>query len=187
MTTEDKKIEGHAYDGIEELDNSLPQWWLLTFYGTIVFAAAYFLYYSIGNGPTLQQEFHQDQRENVALQMQSSKNVVQVDESGLLAISKNPERQAAGKEIFGKYCVACHGAVGQGGIGPNLTDDYWLHGSKPSQILKTITSGVEGTAMQAWGNLLKPEEIQSAMAYVKSIRGSNPPGAKAPQGELVKE
>ncbi len=94
---------------------------------------------------------------------------------------------AAGKEIFTKNCVSCHGNLGQGGIGPNLTDDYWLHGAGIENVGNTIYYGVTVKGMIAWGPLLKEKEIEQVAGYVISLRGSNPPGAKAPQGELVKE
>lgn len=187
MTTEDKKIEGHAYDGIEELDNSLPQWWLLTFYGTIIFSAIYFLYYVIGNGPGLHQEYMQDKVALEAIVAKNSSGSGPGDAAALLALVKNPEKQKAGKPIYDTRCASCHGTAGQGGIGPNLADDYWIHGGKPAEVLATISNGVGDKGMPPWGGMLSNDDLQSVLAYVKSLRGTNPAGAKAPQGDLVKE
>lgn len=187
MSEEGNKIVGHSYDGIEELDHSLPRWWLLTFYGTILFSALYFVYYSMGDGPTLFQEYN---REKVALEVAQAKNTSgggPADETKLLATIKNPEKQKHGKEVYQTRCASCHGAEGQGGIGPNLTDDYWIHGNKPSQIVATIVNGVGDKGMPPWGPLLSEDDIFSLTAYIKSIHGTNPAGAKAPQGELIKE
>jgi cytochrome c oxidase cbb3-type subunit III len=102
------------------------------------------------------------------------------------SLIKDAATLAPGKDIFSKNCISCHGNLGQGGIGPNLTDDYWLHGSGIENVGNTIYYGVTVKGMIAWGQLLKEKEIEQVANYVLSLRGSNPPGAKAPQGDLVK-
>jgi len=186
MSEEEKKIVGHAYDGIEELDNSLPRWWLLTFYGTIIFSAFYFFYYSMSDGPTLTQEFQKNIATLEVTQAKSS-GEGEVDETALLAAVKSPDKQKHGKEVYQTRCASCHGADGQGGIGPNLTDNYWIHGGKPAEILATITNGVGDKGMPPWGPMLSQDDLQSLVAFIKSIHGTTPPGAKAPQGDLMKE
>ncbi|MBL7826011.1 MAG: c-type cytochrome, partial [Saprospiraceae bacterium] len=105
------------------------------------------------------------------------------DQTSLLhRTAANPENMAAGKIVFNSYCILCHGHQGQGGIGPNLTDPYWLHGGKPASILQTVVYGVPEKGMPVWGNMLTPKEIGEIVAYIQSIQGSNPPDAKAPQG-----
>ncbi|MBL7828467.1 MAG: c-type cytochrome [Saprospiraceae bacterium] len=105
------------------------------------------------------------------------------DQTSLLhRTAANPENMAAGKVIFNNYCILCHGHQGQGGIGPNLTDPYWLHGGKPASVLHTVVYGVPEKGMPVWGNMLTPKEIGEIVAYIQSIQGSNPPDAKAPQG-----
>jgi cytochrome c oxidase cbb3-type subunit 3 len=101
-----------------------------------------------------------------------------------LAVFHDPAQVAAGRQLFAVRCAVCHGASAQGVIGPNLTDDYWLHGGKPSQIVATITNGVPDKGMVTWKGVLSPDEIKQAAAYVMSIHGSKPAGAKAPQGAL---
>ena len=108
-------------------------------------------------------------------------------EEELRALLSLPARVQAGKSIFQVRCASCHGAEGQGGIGPNLTDDYWLHGGKMTEIRDTVTRGVPEKGMPPWGALLKKDEIHSVVAFIKSIRGSQPPNAKAPQGVKVEE
>ena len=184
---EGHKLEGHSYDGIDELDNSLPRWWLWSFYLTIIFAIGYFAYYSLGNGPTLVKEYEDAKGEYDVAQSVKKESVKIASEDELKAFLKDPARIKSGHDIFQSKCLACHGAQGQGGIGANLTDDYWLHGGKLSEILKTVTNGVLDKGMPPWGQVLKQDELYSVAVFVKSLRGSNPPGAKPAQGELVKE
>ena len=184
--SDDKNLNtGHCYDGIEELDNRLPNWWLATLYGTIVFAIGYFGYYVMGSGPSLTQTY---EREHAAAEyaayLRGDTNAGPT-EAELLAVLKEPVRVREGQGVFSARCVACHGDHGQGGIGPNLTDDYWLHGGKLAEIAKTVSKGVPEKGMPPWGPVLQDRELRSVVAYIRSLRGSNPAGAKAPQGERV--
>ena len=173
----------HFYDGIEEHDNFLPRWWLGILYGSMIFAAGYYAYYELGPGPTLTQEYVADvQQHDAKVAAQAGAHESFTDEQ-YLAYVKQPAHIAAGKVVFDGKCVACHGAQGQGVIGPNMTDDYWIHGAKFADLEKTITNGVADKGMPPWGPLLKPDEIHAVIAFIRSIRGSNPPNPKAPQGE----
>jgi cytochrome c oxidase cbb3-type subunit 3 len=107
------------------------------------------------------------------------------DES-LLLMTSVPDRLAEGRALFEQFCVVCHASEGQGNVGPNLTDAYWLHGNKPLDIHKTVTEGVPDKGMAAWGNQLGPRRVQTVVAYVLTLIGKNVPG-KAPQGDLVTE
>ena len=185
MSNDAKKTD-HNYDGIEELDNSLPNWWLGILYGTIVFAAVYLVYYEIGDGPSLKKEYDQEHARLEYQAFESGQGKKEISEADLKAILKNPERIKQGEAVFTSKCFSCHGAHGQGGIGPNLTDDYWIHGGKLTEIARTISNGVADKGMPPWGPLLKEDEIQSLVAFIRSIRGSHPAQAKAPQGDLVK-
>ena len=186
MSNSDKKIEGHEYDGISELDNGLPSWWLNGFYLTILFALAYFGYYTLGSGPSLVDEYKKDQEAH-EVAMAAKPSAAEMSEEKLTAIFKDPAQVKLGGATFSKQCVSCHRAQGQGGIGPNLTDDHWIHGGKLTQIMKTVAEGVLDKGMPPWKAVLTPEELPAVVAYVKSLKGSNPPGAKAPQGEKVSE
>jgi cytochrome c oxidase cbb3-type subunit 3 len=170
------------HDGIEELDNQLPNWWLGTLYGTIAFAVIYGIYYTLGGGPSQTEELAHEQArwESVYARPESVKVLTKPE---LVAIFKDPARQAQGQAVFRAKCAACHGSQGQGGIGPNLTDRFWLHGGKPLSILKTITSGVPEKGMPPWGSILSQDEIHDAAAYIRSLAGTSPPNPKAPQGE----
>lgn len=184
---EGKIIEGHEYDGIQELDNPLPNWWLMTFYITIAFAVVYFIYYSLGPGPDLNQEL----QINMAKLQEKIPQKPQgpgLDEAKLAALAKDPGEIKKGEGVYKTRCASCHGDQGQGLIGPNLTDKFWIHGKgNLPEIAKVIKDGVSDKGMPPWGTLLKEDELLAVTAYVKSLKGTNPPGAKAPQGDEVKE
>ncbi len=173
---------GHDYDGIRELDNQLPTWWLWSFYLTVIFSVPYVAYYHAFNGPTLNQEYAREQ-EAIAFQ-QASKPAqgALYTESSLLEATKDSNRLAQGKQAFSIKCVSCHGAHGQGGIGPNLTDEYWLHGRTLVEIAKTVDQGVLDKGMPGWRAMMSSDELISIVAFVNSLQGTNPAGAKAPQG-----
>jgi cytochrome c oxidase cbb3-type subunit 3 len=181
-TTE--KLMDHAYDGIQELDNPLPKWWLYGFYMCIVFSGVYFAYYQMGPGPSLISVYD----ERVAALKASRKEDTGGFQNELLEKMHGDHAfQTMAATMFAEKCAACHGGEGQGIIGPNLTDAYWIHGGKPNQILKTITTGVGDKGMPAWGEQLKPDEVQMMAAYVMSLKDTHPANPKEPQGNLVKE
>lgn len=187
MSDTNKEIEGHEYDGIKELDNALPGWWINGFYLCILFAGLYWAYYEMGPGPSIKDTLKQETQEMQLAQLAQNGQKKLPSQEELLALFVKPERRKEGHDIFVTKCVACHGDKGQGGIGPNLTDDYWLHGGKLAQIAATITNGVSDKGMPPWGPMLSGEQIKSLAVFVKSLHGTNPPGAKAPQGELEKD
>lgn len=182
-----KKIEGHNYDGIEELDNAPPQWFMGLFYGCIAFAVGYFIHYSIGIGPGQLEEYAREvDADDLAryTRMASGGNKMPTEDE-LQALIADAGVKDKGQKSFQSKCVSCHGVMGQGGIGPNLTDDYWIHGGQLTEIMATISKGVADKGMPPWGPLLPSEEVQALTIYVRHLRGTNPPGAKAPQGNLV--
>lgn len=176
------KLLSHDSDGIQEYDNDLPKWWLYLFYFTIVWAGVYVVYFHFTGH--LSQRAQLDQE---LAQQKLAPPIAGTDEKqdwGVL--TADAARRERGKAIWVGKCVACHGAEGQGGIGPNLTDNYWLHGGSPAKIVKTITDGVPEKGMLPWKTLLKKEEILDATVFVLSLKGTQPPNPKAPQGELEK-
>lgn len=177
----------HEYDGIQEFDNALPNWWLATFYGAIVFSIFYFGYYILGSGPSLVDEFQKAYTKNEIARVAAMAKRPLPTEQQLLALFAQPEEKAKGATIFQARCSSCHGAQGQGGIGPNLTDDYWLHGAKLSEIVKTVAFGVPEKGMPPWGSMMPPEEVNAVVIHVKTLKGTKPPNPKAPQGTLVAE
>ncbi|MCM2324678.1 MAG: c-type cytochrome [Oligoflexia bacterium] len=183
--THDAPLSGHSYDGIEEFDNSLPRWWLSLFYLSIAFAGGYFAYYQLGPGSTLVESYEKDRaaRETAA----AGKASAGPDGNLLLAAFKNPSEREKGRGVYQARCAACHGPQGQGLIGPNLADDHWLHGGTLVDIAKTVGNGVPDKGMPPWGPVISPQELLSVVAYVKGLKGTNPPNPKAPQGALFKE
>lgn len=183
---EDKLIENHEYDGIHELDNPLPGWWLATFYITIVFAVVYYIYYQLGSGPTLDEELQASLQTIKTQQAEVEQSQPQTSEETLLAMVNNQAALDAGKNEFVAKCVACHGAAGQGLIGPNLTDEYWIHGDGSiSAILQVANEGVLDKGMPPWKGVISPDLLEKVSVYVYTLQGTNPDGAKAPQGEKV--
>lgn len=169
----------HVYDGIEEADNRLPLWWLITFYGAIVFGALYWFYYhEYGNGTSSMQAYIQavDARRAASGEMTGSQ---------LTALASDAAAVTSGQAIFQGQCVACHNEQGQGreGLGPNLTDRYWIHGGAPMDLHTVITEGVGAKGMPAWEPILGSKGVAQVTAYVLTLRNSEVKG-KAPEGEL---
>ncbi len=184
----DPEILDHNYDGIQEFDNPLPSWWLLTFYGTIIFAVLYVGYYHFGSGPSLDDELASDLHE-VKLRMEAQRQAEPPpSDEELNALFAKPEVREHGKKLFGEKCAACHGGAGEGGIGPNLTDKFWLHGQgRLADLIKIVADGVPEKGMPPWKSLLSREQVMAAAAHVHGLAGTKPANPKAPQGEKIKE
>lgn len=175
----------HDYDGIHELDNSLPPWWVAMFYITIVTGVIYFAYYHVT-------DYGLSSREEYALEMEEAATAVKeylasqtntVDETNVEMI-EDAQQLALGQTLFVTYCAACHGNEGGGGVGPNLTDNYWLHGGSIKDVFKTIKYGVPEKGMIAWKAQLRPADIHRVSAYIQTLAGTSPPNPKEPQGVL---
>ena len=181
MSSDDRnRLLAHEYDGIEEFDNPLPGWWVWIFWATIIFSGGYWLYYELGPGPSVIAQYETDVRAATARQAKLAP--AGATDEAIIALRKDARAMASAKEIFAARCLACHGPQGQGLIGPNLTDDYWLRGGRPTEILHTIAEGVPEKGMVPWKDQLKPEELSAMAAYVLSLAGTNPPNPKPPQG-----
>lgn len=179
---------GHDYDGIRELDNRLPPWWIYGFYLTIVFAAIYLWRYHVSHtAPDSIQEYQLAvQAAEIKRAEYLKKAANNVDESTVKYLPAATDL-AVGEKIYATTCFPCHGKAGEGGVGPNLTDDYWLHGGSMKDIFKTIKYGVPEKGMKSWKDDYSPGQIAQLASYIKSIKGTNPPNAKAPQGPLYTE
>lgn len=177
---------GHEYDGIRELNNRLPPWWLYGFYASILFAVIYLWRFHIThNGPSSKQEYDRSvAKAELRLQEYLKKKGDAVDENTVTLLTA-PEDIAAGKAIFVKSCAVCHKESGAGDVGPNLTDDYWLHGNDIRSIFKVIRYGIN--AMPQWQNQYSNKQIAQVASYLKTLHGTNPPNPKAPDGILQKE
>jgi cytochrome c oxidase cbb3-type subunit 3 len=181
-SSENKVI--HEIDGIEEYDNKLPNWWLYTLFGSIVFGFGYwFVYQTAGFADLPGAAYEAEMDQAAAAQAGAAKLVGPVTSEALATLSKDRGTVARGKQVFTTTCAACHRADGGGVVGPNLTDDFWLHGGAADKVYKTITTGVADKGMPAWGPQLGPERVQAVTAYVLTIRGTNVAGGKAAQGE----
>lgn len=178
MATEDQLLDSN-YDGIKEYDNQLPRWWVQLFWITIILGVIYAVWFHAPSTPTPKEELAAGLAELKALRSSASAHEGAVDLAKLVTMSTVVE---SGKTIFASRCVACHAAEGQGLVGPNLTDNFWIHGGSPQDIHKVITEGVVAKGMIAWKDLLSADEINALVAFIWSIRGTTPPNPKAPEG-----
>lgn len=177
----------HAYDGIRELDNHLPPWWKWLFYGSMAWAAAYFVVFHVTRTLPLSNE---EYTRELALAEEQSRKFKELQpqatiDEGALEYTPDATVIAKGKEVFtANNCAACHRADGGGNtIGPNLTDEFWLHGGGIRNVFHTIKNGVVEKGMPAWGKSMSAEDVRNVAFFVVSLQGSHPPDAKAPQGE----
>ncbi|CAN5667908.1 cbb3-type cytochrome c oxidase N-terminal domain-containing protein [soil metagenome] len=174
----------HNYDGIRELDNQLPPWWKWGFVFTIVFAVIYLISYHVtGTGKLSLQEYSDELKQAQLDKEERMKDAANnITEENVVAFTDAHEI-AEGKNIFEKSCLACHGNLGQGNVGPNLTDEFWLHGGGIKNVFKTITEGVPNKGMISWKTQLAPKQIQEVASFILTLKGTNPEGAKDPQGD----
>ena len=174
----------HEYDGIRELDNNLPPWWKYGFYITILFAVGYMLHFHVFKTGKLQIAEYNDEMEKARIELEEYRLLAanNVDETNVTMLEDNTEI-SKGSEIFKQYCSSCHGNAGEGNVGPNLTDDYWLHGGDIKNIFKVIKEGVPQKGMISWKQQLSPKQIQEVSSFIITLAGTNPPNAKEPQGE----
>ncbi|MBC3540108.1 c-type cytochrome [Rufibacter sediminis] len=176
-------MEDHTYDGIFEFDNDLPPWWKYTFYVTIVFGIGYLLNYHVFQSGDLQIAEYEAEVQQASLLSPAGSSEGNVNEvTNFKPLTEAPKLEA-GKAAFVQNCAACHGAEGQGVVGPNLTDEFWLHGGDVNDVYKTIKYGVTSKGMVAWQKKLSDDQILEVSSYILSIQGSKPANAKAPQGE----
>ncbi len=174
----------HEVDGIQEYDNKLPNWWLYTLYGAILFAVVYWYGYETSKFGQSPSEAYKAEMDRAAIAQAANIKVGEATPEALVALSKDPNAVALGKQVFVSTCAACHRNDGGGVVGPNLTDEFWLHGGSADKIYLTVSKGVPEKGMPAWGPQLGALKTQAVTAYVfSSLRGKNVAGGKAPQGE----
>jgi cytochrome c oxidase cbb3-type subunit III len=161
----------HEYDGIRELDNQLPRWWVWLFYITIIYSAGYLVYYHVtGSGDLQAAEYTKEMKageqiKNAAMgKFESSITTIQPSSDEVMLEN--------GRQTYAKYCAPCHRVDGGGLVGPNLTDDYWIHGNSYADSVKTIWDGVPAKGMITWKTVLKPEQIQDVASYIYTLRGA---------------
>jgi cytochrome c oxidase cbb3-type subunit 3 len=185
---EHDQLLDHSYDGIQEFDNPMPRWWVYIFWATIIFSILYWFNvpgFGIGKGRISEY----DRAMAAAAAADAKRKAAEpagASPEQLAAMTKDASVVALGKQTFTQNCAACHRADAGGQIGPNLTDDYWLHGGAIEQIHKTVADGVLEKGMPPWGKVLKPNQLDAVVAYVYTLHGTNPPNPKEPQGDVVK-
>lgn len=161
----------HNYDGIQELDNNLPRWWVWLFYLTIIFSAIYLIYYHVARAGDLQDtEYAKEMKLGETLKAAAMGNF----ESGIASLkpAADPVKLENGRQIYAKFCAPCHRADGGGLVGPNLTDNYWIHGDTYAASVKIIWDGVPAKGMVSWKTVLKPAEIEAVASYIYTLRGA---------------
>lgn len=178
----------HDYDGIKELDNVLPPWWVYLFYGCVVFAIVYLVRFHVVGDYTQKEEYEMAMIEAAKEHeeyLKTAPDLVNVDNVVLLTDAASISE---GQKVFAESCVACHGANLQGGIGPNLTDAHWINGGGVKNIFRLISEGsTTNPVMAPWKEAIKASDIQKIASYIVSLNGSNPEGAKAAEGEIWKD
>ncbi|MCI0450018.1 MAG: c-type cytochrome [Chlorobi bacterium] len=174
----------HEYDGIRELNNTIPPWFNVLFYGTVLFAAIYLLdYHVFGSGNIMVDEFVEEIRIAEEKKQELIKTGAFINEENVILLTDVPSLDA-GKQIFTINCVPCHGPDAGGTVGPNLTDQYWIHGGGIKNVFKTIKEGVPVKGMISWKTMLNPKQMQQVGSYVLSLQGTKPPAGKQPEGNV---
>lgn len=184
LEEEEALILDHDYDGIKELDNHLPPWWKGLFYLTILYGVVYIMIFHVFKTAPLQAEQY---KLEMAAAEEFKKNIPQPEvdfDENTVTFTDDTADLIAGREIFERQCGTCHLANGGGLAGPNLTDQYWKNGGGIQNIYKTVKDGIPNTAMISWETLLNPVKMRQVSSYVMTLEGSNPPGAKGPEGDL---
>jgi cytochrome c oxidase cbb3-type subunit 3 len=181
---EDKVL--HELDGIKEYDNPMPGWLMAIWWGSLIFSAAYLMFYALSFGEgTMEAEYRSDTARAVGeVQAYFDANpLVPPSPAELLGGVKNQAVLDLGASRFARSCAACHGEKAQGLIGPNLTDDRWIHGGSVEQVFQSVAKGWPAKGMPPWGRAVRPDELAALVSYIRSLQGSNPPNPRAPEGE----
>ncbi|MEM6532108.1 MAG: cbb3-type cytochrome c oxidase N-terminal domain-containing protein [Myxococcota bacterium] len=181
---EEDIILDHSYDGIQEYDNPMPKWWINIFIGSVVFSLLYVVHYEFGHGKGIHEAYAQEVALFEAEEAERLAKAGAATEESLDALTSVVASLDDGRKVYVANCQACHGPTGGGLIGPNLTDNYWLHGDGTLMgIYGTVAEGVLDKGMPAWNRVLAPKDLESVVAYVGTMRGKNVDGGKEPQGE----
>jgi cytochrome c oxidase cbb3-type subunit 3 len=184
---DDELIENHEYDGIQEYDNPMPGWWTWLFIITVIWAAVYFVAINMGYINTYEEDLAEGQQEITALRDQNQIDNPAVDAQMLAAAAGDAERVSEGEAVYKQTCASCHGQKGEGLIGPNLTDEFWIHGGSKMDVYKVVAEGVSANGMPAWEGVISQDEMVDVVAYIDSIQGTDPAGAKEAQGDKYED
>jgi len=183
---EDKVL--HELDGIKEYDNPMPGWLMAIWWGSLLFAAGYLMFYALRFGEGTLEAEYRAQTENAVTSVQAyfdANPLVPPSPAQLLAGAKNTAVVGMGEARFARSCAACHGDHAQGLIGPNLTDDRWIHGGTVEQIFQTVAKGWPSKGMPPWGRTLNPDELAALVSYLRSLQGSLPANPRPAEGDPV--
>lgn len=176
----DSKIV-HTYDDIQEEDNHLPNWWLFILFTTMVFGFGYWLVFHTSKAlPDPVTEYRADVEAIKKARLAANP----MSDESIAALVSDPAQIEEGKKVFASTCASCHAQQGEGLVGPNLTDKFWIHGNKPTEIARSVSDGFADKGMPPWGPVLGPDKVRKVSAFVLSLKGKNLPG-KAPQGEAL--
>lgn len=175
------ELRPEKVDGIELLDNPLPTWWVALFNFSMIFGLGYFMWFHLLSKPDLQHELVQDRKAHE--QLVAAREQVTTSPDDVVARLQDPKLVQDGKGIYAAHCSPCHGQLGEGTVGPNLTDKYWIHGGTPEMILVSIGEGIPAMGMVAWGPILGQAKVEAVTAFVLSLQGTKPANGKAPQGD----
>lgn len=215
----DNKLLSHDYDGIQELDNDLPRWWMWLFIITIVWAVLYVFYYHVASIGYLSADEYELEMNPSYVRASSTEllgllpeyhsplhnpygdvtpysQLMGIETEAFVRVTRETDTLiylelteevdlVAGHEVYVKNCANCHGKLGEGGVGPNLTDDHWIHGATMTDVTKTVLYGFPAKGMISWRGFLNDKQILQASSHILTLKGTNPPNGKAPQGELV--
>lgn len=177
----------HDIDGIKEYDNPMPGWLMAIWWGSLIFSAGYLMFFALSFGEGTMDAEYRQQTQDAVTSVQAyfdAHPLVPPKPAELLAGAGNAAILDTGASRFARSCAPCHGEHAQGLIGPNLTDDHWLHGGSVEQIFQTVAKGWPAKGMPPWGRALRPEELSSLVSYIRSLQGSNPANPRAPEGDV---
>lgn len=183
MHDDQDRLLDHSYDGIQEYDNPLPGWWVWLFWATILVSLGYPLYYHVGIGELVYEQYNNSAAAFFEAQAKELEGM-EITEELLASFQEQTALMGGMEQVFVSKCATCHAAAGQGDACPNLTDDYWINGGSLLEIHETIRDGVSGKEMKSWLSELGPARVLHMTAYVGTLRGKNVPGGKKPEGKL---
>ncbi len=182
--TKEREIDlGHDYDGIRELDNRLPPWWLLLFYGSILWGVGYMFYYHwSGRDWSSQGQYIQEMEVAEVDRLRYMDRMTDAINENNVTMLTDERSLAFGEEIYKMNCLVCHGVYGEGTVGPNFTDEYWVHGGGIKNVFRIVKNGVPAKGMISWKSQLRPIEMQQVASYILTLEGTDPPNQKEPEG-----